>query len=262
MPVLLVAVALLGLAIGSFLNVVVYRVPAGQSLARPGSHCPSCQTSIRRRDNVPVLGWLLLKGRCHACATRISLRYPLVELSCAVLFTALALRVASLHRLSALPACLYFAAAGLALALIDVDHHRLPNRIVLPSYPILVTLLVAAALPSRDWTALQRSLIGGASLYLLYLAIRLVNPAGMGFGDVKLAGLVGCLLGYLSWPALFVGAFAAFLIGGVAGAVLITSARGTRKTHVPFGPFMVLGALTAVFAAGPLASGYLSLLGT
>jgi leader peptidase (prepilin peptidase)/N-methyltransferase len=261
MPVLLVGIALLGLAIGSFLNVVVYRVPTGTSLAKPASHCPWCQTPIRARHNVPVLGWLLLKGKCHDCRKPISVRYPLVELSCALLFVAIAIRIAKLHQLAALPAYLYFAAAGLALALIDVDHHRLPNKIVLPSYPILLILLGSAAILRQDWAALERFLIGGASLYLLYLLIRLISPAGMGFGDVKLAGLVGSLLGYLSWSALFVGAFAAFLIGGVAGLAVMASRHGDRKTAVPFGPFMIVGALTAVFAAGPLASGYLSLVG-
>jgi leader peptidase (prepilin peptidase)/N-methyltransferase len=261
MPVLLVAVALLGLAIGSFLNVVVYRVPAGVSLVSPPSSCPSCREPIRNRHNVPVIGWLVLKGRCHHCKTAISMRYPLIELSCAVLFVAVALRIAWLHQLTALPAFLYFAAAGLALSVIDVQLHRLPNKIVLPSYPILAILLVGAAIWTRDWSALLRALAGGTGLYSFYLALRLIHPQGMGFGDVKLAGLVGGLLAYLSWSALLVGAFAAFAIGGIVGVAVMASKRGGRKTTVPFGPFMILGALSALFAAGPLADGYLTLIG-
>jgi leader peptidase (prepilin peptidase) / N-methyltransferase len=260
-PVLLVGVALLGLAIGSFLNVVVYRVPAGLSLASPPSSCPSCQTPIRNRHNVPVLGWLMLKGRCHDCRNPISPQYPLMELTCGVLFVAVALRMAHLHRLLALPAFLYFAAAGLALSVIDVRIHRLPNKIVLPSYPILAILLVAPALIQQDWPALVRTLAGAASLYVWYLTLALIYPSGMGFGDVKLAGLVGGLLGYLSWSALLVGAFAAFAIGGIAGMAVMASRRGGRKTAIPFGPFMILGALAALFAAQPLSAGYLNLIG-
>ncbi|MGX7680782.1 prepilin peptidase [Jatrophihabitans sp. DSM 45814] len=140
MPVLLAAAALLGLAIGSFLNVVIHRVPVAASLSSPPSHCPSCDHSIRTRHNVPVLGWLVLRGRCADCSVPISVRYPLVELGCGALFICVTVRLAALHQLAALPAFLYFTAAAIALALIDIDWHRLPNTIVLPSYPILALL--------------------------------------------------------------------------------------------------------------------------
>jgi len=135
MPVLLVFVALLGLAIGSFLNVVIYRVPRGESLISPPSHCPSCDRPIRNRHNVPVFGWLALRGRCADCQAPISPRYPLVEAATGLVFVAFAARLYSLDLLPALPAYLYFAAIGIALAMIDFDCHRLPNAIVLPSYP-------------------------------------------------------------------------------------------------------------------------------
>lgn len=150
---------------------------------------------------------------------------------------------------------------GLALSLIDVDHHRLPNKIVLPSYPILVILLVVPASYQQDWSALLRASIGGLGLYCFYLLTALAYPAGMGFGDVKLAGLIGALLGYLSWSALLVGAFAAFALGGLVGIAVIVSRRGGRKTQLPFGPFMILGALTALFVAQPLACTYLNAIG-
>ncbi len=134
---LIVFTGLLGLLIGSFLNVVAYRVPRGESLVTPASHCPSCEHPIRPWHNVPVLGWLLLRGRCADCGTRISPRYPLVELGTGVAFAAVAARLLQLDLGSAVPAYLYFTAVGIALALIDLDCRRLPNALVLPSYPVL-----------------------------------------------------------------------------------------------------------------------------
>lgn len=252
--VLVVVAALLGLAVGSFLNVVVHRVPAGLSLVSPGSHCPRCDRPVRARHNVPVLGWLVLRGRCADCSTRISVRYPLIELGTAVLFVVTALRLADLHRLPAAPAYLYLAAAGVALALIDASSHRLPDAIVLPSYPVLLLLLTAASAVSGDWAALLRGVAAGAASLVGYLIIWFAHPAGIGFGDVKLAGLLGMGLGYLSWAALAVGTFAAFAVGGAVGIVLLlTTARG-RKTAIAFGPFMVTGVWVA-FLAGPAISG-------
>lgn len=259
MPVVIVAVALLGLAVGSFLNVVIYRAPQALSLVSPASRCPSCEHPIRKRHNVPVLGWLVLKGRCADCSASISVRYPVVELGTAVLFVAVALRLSAVDRLPALPAYLYFVAMGIALALIDLDCRRLPNAIVLPSYPMVLVLLVGASVWQHDGQALLRAVIGAAALFTLYLLLALIYPAGMGFGDVKLAGILGGLLAYLGYATLIVGAFAAFLLGGVIGMVLIALRRGSRNTAIPFGPFMIAGALLAIFAAAPLAQGYLHL---
>lgn len=249
---------LLGLAIGSFLNVVIYRVPRGESLVRPGSHCPSCGHAVRARHNIPVLGWVVLRGRCADCAEPIGVRYPLVEAATAVLFVAVAARVIDLHLSAALPAYLYFAAAGIALALIDLDCQRLPNAIVYPSYVVLGVLLTVGAVTTSDWGALLRAGIGGAALFGFYLAITLAYPLGMGFGDVKLSGILGALLAYLSWSALIVGAFAGFLLGAVAGIAVMLTGRGSRKTALPFGPFMIAGVLVALFAAQPLVDFYTS----
>jgi leader peptidase (prepilin peptidase) / N-methyltransferase len=251
----------LGLAIGSFLNVVIYRVPAGVSVVRPASRCPSCQSEIRNRHNVPVLGWLSLRGKCADCAAPISARYPLVELATGVLFVVVTLRVVHLHIAAALPAYLYFVAAGLALALIDFDHRRLPNAIVLPSYVVVGVLLTIAAAVSHDWWALARAAISAAALYAVFYAIAFAYPAGMGFGDVKLAGVLGGLLGYLSWSALVVGAFAGFLLGAVVGVIVVAVGHGGRKTALPFGPFMIVGAFLALFVAEPIAHTYLHLVG-
>ena len=163
MPVLLVAIGLLGLAIGSFLNIVIHRVPMLASLSHPSSRCPECGHAIRHRHNVPVLGWLVLRGRCADCAAPISPRYPIVELLTAVLFVTVTVRLVQLDLLTALPAFLWFAAAGIALAMIDLDVGRLPNVIVLPAYPILAALLTVAALVSHDPGALLRAAIGAAA---------------------------------------------------------------------------------------------------
>jgi leader peptidase (prepilin peptidase)/N-methyltransferase len=257
MAVLVVAAAVLGLLVGSFLNVVIHRVPRGESVVRPPSRCPGCGQDIRARHNVPVVGWLVLRGRCAGCGTRISVRYPLVELGAAVLFALLALRLDPPD----LPAFLYFGAIGIALALIDLDCRRLPNAIVLPSYPVLVVLLTASAWWRGDGWSLARAGIGGAALFGFYLLLALAYPAGMGFGDVRLAGLLGGILAYLSWPALLVGAFGGFLLGAVAGVVVLATGKGGRKTALPFGPFMIAAALVAVFAAGPLGQAYQRLTG-
>jgi leader peptidase (prepilin peptidase)/N-methyltransferase len=254
--VLVAVTLLLGLAVGSFLNVVVHRVPRGESLVRPGSRCPACGTPIRAWHNVPVLGWLLLRGRCASCSARISPRYPLVEAGTALLFVAITLRLSQLDLLGALPAYLYFGAVGVVLALIDLDSRRLPNAIVLPSYPVLAVLFTLASVWQDDWWALARAGIGAAALFGFFFAVAYAYPAGMGFGDVKLAGIVGSVLAYLSWAALIVGAFVGFLLGALVGVGLMVAGRGGRKTAVPFGPFMIGGALIALFAAESLAGLY------
>ena len=261
MAVLLTVITLLGLAVGSFLNVVIYRVPRGESLVTPGSHCPSCDRPVRARHNIPVLGWLILRGRCADCGAPISLRYPLVELATGALFLVLTLWFDHLHMLGALPAYLYFAAIGVALAMIDLDVRRLPNAIVLPSYPVLAALLTLAAAIQHDWWSLARAAIGAAALFAFYLLLALIHPRGMQFGDVKLSGLLGAVLGYLSWGILIVGAFGGFLLGAVAGLAIIAARRGSTKTAVPFGPFMIAATLLAIFAGDPLADAYLRLSG-
>lgn len=251
MAVLLVISALLGLAVGSFLNVVAYRVPRGESLVSPPSYCPVCGHPVRARHNVPVLGWFLLGGRCADCGLPISRRYPLVELLTGALFLAIMARMAGLQLLSALPAYLYVTAAGVALALIDIDFRRLPNAIVLPSYPLIAGLLALSAWWQQDWWSLARAAIGGGALLAFYLAVALAYPAGMQFGDVKLSGILGGALAYLSWSTLLAGAFGGFLLGGLFGIALIATGRGGRKTAVPFGPFMVAAALLAVLLPVP-----------
>ena len=254
-----VVAGVFGLAVGSFLNVVIYRVPIGESVVGPPSRCPSCGSPIRARHNVPVFGWLLLHGRCYDCRAPISARYPVVEAATGMLFAAVTWRLLAVDMPWALLAYLYLAAVGVALTMIDIDVKRLPNTIVLPSYAIVAMLLTIAAFGADDWWPLARAAIGAAVLFAFYFAIVLAVPAGMGFGDVKLAGVLGALMGYLSWSALIVATFGAFLLGAIVGVALIVTNRGGRKTAIPFGPFMIAAALITVFAGGWLADGYLRL---
>jgi leader peptidase (prepilin peptidase)/N-methyltransferase len=257
MAVLLVVAGLLGLAVGSFLNVVVHRVPRGESVVHPPSACPCCGNRIRNRHNVPVAGWLVLRGRCADCAAPISARYPLVELGTGLLFAAVTWRVVELDLAAALPVYLYFTAAGVALLLIDLDTRRLPNAIVLPSYPVLTVLLTTSAAVRDDWGSLARAGTGAVALLTFYLLLVLVHPAGMGWGDVKLAGLLGAVLAHVSWAALVVGALGGFALGAVVGVVVVAARRGGRKTALPFGPFMIVGAVLALFAGDAVATFYL-----
>ena len=254
-----VVAGVFGLAVGSFLNVVIYRVPAGESIVSPPSKCPSCGNPIRPQHNVPVIGWLMLGGRCHDCKAPISKRYPLVEAATGVLFAALTWRLLALDLPWTLPAYLYLASAGNALSMIDIDVKRLPDAIVLPSYGVVAVLLTIAAAGAGDWWPLGRAAIGAAALFAFYFGLAFAYPAGMGFGDVKLAGVLGALMGYLSWSALIVSTFGAFLLGAIVGVALIVTSRGGRKTAIPFGPFMIAAALVTVFAGGWLADGYLGL---
>jgi leader peptidase (prepilin peptidase) / N-methyltransferase len=255
-PLLLCIVALLGLAVGSFLNVVIYRVPRDESLVRPGSHCPRCGSVVRNRHNVPVLGWVLLGGRCADCRTPISPRYPLVEAGTAALFVAVAARFGWSWEL---PAYLYLAAVAIALAAIDLDVMRLPDRIVLPSYGVALVLLVPSAIAGHSIGAAVRGLAAAALLYAFYWILA-VLPRGMGGGDVKLAPLLGLYLGWLGWSAVAVGAFAGFLLGGAVGVVLLSTRRAGRRSRIPFGPYMLAGAFLAVFAAAPITQWYATLL--
>lgn len=265
-PVLTVFAALLGLVIGSFLNVVVARVPAGVSLLRE-SRCPRCDTAIRPWQNVPLLSWLLLRGRCRGCGERISARYPLVELATAALFAVVAWWVLGSPPASIIAgvvlfaAYAWFAAVSIVLTLIDLDTRRLPDAVVLPSLGVLAVLLVLAAILDADLAPLIGGAVGAAALFAFYLLLSIVRPGGMGGGDVKLAAMIGLMLGWLGWGSLVVGAFAAFLLGGVAGVALIVAGRATRRTSIPFGPWMLAGAWIGILAGEPLSSWYLHLTG-
>lgn len=249
---------LLGLMVGSFLNVVIHRVPAGESVVRPPSHCPACGARIIPRDNIPVLSWLLLKGRARCCGAAISVRYPLVEAGTAVAFAA----VAAWQGLSwALPAYLVLAASSIALAVIDLDTKRLPFVVVAPTFVAGLVLLGAASLFDHDLASAVRAVGGAAALWLLYRMLHAVYPRGMAYGDVRLAGVLGLYLAWLGWDRLIVGAFLAFLLGGVFGIIFILAGRARMKTQIPYGPYMVVGSWLGIATGPALASWYLQLTG-
>ena len=266
-----------GLVIGSFLNVVAYRVPAGISLMRE-SRCPQCGASIRAHQNIPVVSWLVQRGRCANCRGGISARYPLIELLTGALFVAVAVGVirqatggpytgawaTSPVFWGELIMLVLFAALSVVLTAIDVDVKRLPNAIVLPGWAAVVVILgvttvLASVGDAGAWEPFIRALLGGVSLYLFYYVVRLISPRGMGGGDVKLAGLVGTVLGWFGWGALVVGAFAAFVLGGAVGLALIVIKRAGRKTAIPFGPWMLAGAWVGILIGEPIARWYLGL---
>ncbi|MGQ0843278.1 MAG: prepilin peptidase [Sporichthyaceae bacterium] len=253
-----VFLTLLGLAIGSFLNVVVYRVPRGLSVVSPPSACPGCQSPISPRDNVPVLGWLLLRGRCRTCRTPISPRYALVEALTGALFLAFLLRVGFEP---VLPAVLLATAAGVALAFIDLEHQRLPFSITVPTTVGVGALLVLAGavdgfgpLP----VALASTVVWGGLFFVLWFG---TGGRGMGFGDVVLAPVLGLLLGWFGWGPSLVGLLSGFAIGAVVGIGLRLSGGIGKRAQVPFGPFMLAGAAVGIFVGEPLWSAYLDTLG-
>lgn len=260
-----------GSLIGSFLNVVVYRVPAGRSIVSPPSACGSCGHAIRAYDNIPVLSWLLLRGRCRDCRAAISVRYPLVELGAGLTFAAVAWRFGGelfeatdgfglAAAIVQLIAYLYLAAISLALALIDLDTQRLPNVIVLPAYAVGALLFGSAALLSADGMPAVTAGLGLLVMGGVYLAVALLRPGAMGMGDVKLAGVLGLFVGWLGTTNLIVGMIAGFILGGIAGVILLIAGRA-RETAIAFGPWLIAGAWIGVFLGEPIARGYLSLFG-
>jgi leader peptidase (prepilin peptidase)/N-methyltransferase len=234
-----------GLLVGSFLNVVVHRLPRGESLSRPRSRCPGCGTPIA--PNVPVLSWLLLRGRCRHCGARIAGRYPLVELVTAVLYVAVLLaKDEAVH----VALGLLLVTALVPIALIDLEHRLIPNRITLPA----AIAAVAAGL-ALDIGFVPEQLIAGAAAGGFFLLAALAYPRGMGMGDVKLAGVLGLYLGRAVAPALFIA-----LIAGVLVGALVIARKGAsegRKTAVPFGPFLALGGLVSFFVGEGLVDAYL-----
>jgi leader peptidase (prepilin peptidase)/N-methyltransferase len=231
--------------VGSFLNVVIHRLPRGESLVHPRSRCPSCQTQIAWYDNIPIVSWLVLRGRCRHCGAAISPRYPAVELITALTFAAVILvRGFDDDLIVELP----FVAALIALAGIDADHKLLPNKIV---YPLAVWGIVAVLIAERD--DFVEHLVAGAGAFLFLLLAVLAYPRGMGMGDVKLAGAMGVYLGVSVIPALLI----AFLSGSVVGAVIIArEGAAARKKAVPFGVFLALGGIVGVLVGPELVDFY------
>jgi leader peptidase (prepilin peptidase) / N-methyltransferase len=236
----------LGAVLGSFLNVVAYRLPRRESLVRPASRCTSCATPIRPYDNIPVLSWLLLRGRCRSCSAPIPARYPLVEALTAALCVAAVLAKSGAAEIAL---AIAFILILVPVALIDVEHRVIPNR--LTALGALLALCLGTALdPSGE----PERLIAGAAAGGALLLAALAYPGGMGMGDVKLAGVMGLFLGAAVAPAMLVALFSGVLFGALV--IARKGAREGRKTAVPFGPFLALGSLLAIFAGQPLIHWY------
>lgn len=237
----------LGAMIGSFLNVVAYRLPRKESLVRPGSRCPGCGTAIKTYDNVPVLGWLLLRGRCRSCRAPISPRYPIVEAITAGLAAAVVLTT---HSAAGVVLGLVLVGVLVPIALIDLDHRIIPNKITLPA--ALAAMAIGIAL---DLRGVPEQLIAGAGAGGFLLAFALLYPRGMGMGDVKLAGVLGLFLGRYVAVAILAGVFLGTIVGAAVMARL--GVENGRKTAVPFGPFLAVGGLIGLFAGPAIVHWYL-----
>jgi leader peptidase (prepilin peptidase)/N-methyltransferase len=236
-----------GLIVGSFLNVVVYRLPRGESLMRPRSRCPSCGTQLRTVDNIPVVSWLALRGRCHHCGAPVSARYPLVELATGALYVAV---VATQDDAARIVLGLLLVTALVPITLIDLDHRIIPNRITGPA--AIAALIAVAALDTDFLLEAVLAAVGGGGFFFVAAVL---YPRGMGMGDVKLAGMLGLYLGRAVAPAILI----ALIAGVVLGAAIIArkGAKEGRKTAVPFGPFLALGGMVAFFVGDELVDAYL-----
>lgn len=239
--------ALFGLLIGSFLNVVAWRLPRGESLVKPRSKCPGCSTQLKVYDNIPVFSWLFLRGRCRGCGEKISARYPVVEAVTAALYV---LVVAVKHDdVEQLVLGLVLVTFLVPIAVIDLDVKRIPNALTAPAAVLAVA--VGAILAPSD---LPEQLAAGAAALIFFLLPALLSKKGMGMGDVKLVGVLGLYLGRAVTPAIFI----ALILGVVVGAAVIASKGPTvgRKTKIPFGPFLAVGALIAFFVGDDLVDSY------
>lgn len=246
--------SLFGLIVGSYLNVVVYRLPRGLSTVRPGSSCPHCGAQVRALDNIPLLSFLWLRGRCRSCGGSISIRYPLVELATALLFGACVATFGG--RLEAVAAAI-FCALMLALALIDLEHLLLPDKLTFPG--------IAAGLLLQPWIAgvsLLDAVVGaliGAGLLILLINVWywLREEEGMGLGDVNLMAVIGAFLG---WKGVLFALLCGALLGALVGLALMALRRMDMSSKLPFGTFLAIGALVALFSRGRLIDAYLQLL--
>jgi leader peptidase (prepilin peptidase) / N-methyltransferase len=238
----------LGAVFGSFLNVVVYRLPRHESLVLPASHCPKCGMPVKPYDNIPILSWLLLRGHCRGCGAPISVRYPLVEALSAALCVG---AVLTHHSVAGIALSVALILLVVPAALIDLEHRIIPNRIT-----ALGALLALAIGIAFDPAGEPGRLIAAAAAGGFLLLAALAYPGGMGMGDVKLAGMMGLFLGAAVAPALLI----ALLAGVALGAVVVArkGAQEGRKTAIPFGPFLALGALCAVFLGHQLVGVYVN----
>jgi leader peptidase (prepilin peptidase)/N-methyltransferase len=243
-------VAVFGAAVGSFLNVCIHRLPLRMSLAWPASHCPQCQAPIKPYDNVPVLGYLWLRGRCRQCHAPISLKYPIVEAITAAIFVACFLLFDS----AVLVQRLIFACAMIVLFVVDLEHRILPDLITLPG--IVAGFVFSLFMPPGWVSSLIGLVVGGGSLWLLgEVYFRLRHEEGMGFGDVKMLAMIGAFLG---WKLMLLTLVLSSFIGSVVGVAMIVLNKGDMKYALPFGTFLAIGALVSSAVGDPIVNWYAS----
>ena len=248
----------LGLIFGSFGTVAAHRIPRRETIVTGRSKCPNCGRQIKAHENVPVVSYLVLRGRCPGCGTRISLRYPLTELTMGVLF---ALAVVKFEVTVTAVVYAAFFWVLVVLTVIDLEHKLLPNRIVYPTFVVGWAGLVVAALVDGDTARLRSAALGAVVFGGFFFVVAFIYPAGMGGGDVKLAFVLGTFVGYAGGVgAVLAGMFASFLLGGVIGIIAIRVSGKGRKTQIPFGPFMAIGSVIAVFLGERIAEGYVEFL--
>lgn len=255
MPVdpLAIALGVVGLMVGSFLNVCIYRIPHRRSVVHPRSRCGACERPLEWYENIPVVSYVALRGRCRTCGTRISLQYPIVELLTAAVFV-IQYEVIGLTPLLAVR--IVFGCVLIVLFAIDLEHQLLPNVITLPA--LALGLAASVVLPPGVLDALIGAVVGGGVLYLIAeVYFRLRHEEGMGMGDVKMLAMIGAFLG---WKLTILTLILASLGGSFAGVLLLISQRGNLKAAIPFGTFLAAGALVASLYGDPLVAWYLNLL--
>ncbi|MGI9136436.1 MAG: prepilin peptidase [Candidatus Nanopelagicales bacterium] len=254
-------VALVGLAVGSFLNVVIARVPDGSSVISPRSKCPRCETELANRDNIPILSWLALRGKCRTCSTPISPRYPIVEIATAIIWAGIAAYTVARDAIWLLPLLLVASAILIALFVIDLDHKRLPDRLTFLLYPVAVAGLVIDGLATGEWPIIPALAGAGCWLFAIGGIWFLSGGRGMGMGDVKLAPSLGLILGWIGVGPAVVGLMAAWLIGGAVAIGLLVARRARSGTAIPFGPFLIGGFAIGLVFGTSVAEAYIGALG-
>ncbi|MGH2699795.1 MAG: prepilin peptidase [Actinomycetota bacterium] len=248
----------LGLILGSFGTVAAHRIPRRETIVTGRSRCPNCGRQITALENIPVVSYLVLRGRCPGCKTSISLRYPLTELATGILF---ALSVAKFELTVTAAVYAAFFWVLVVLTVIDLEHKLLPNRIVYPAFIAGWIGLVTAALIEGDAARLKIAALGALVFGGFFFLVAFIYPAGMGGGDVKLAFVLGSFVGYAGGVgAVLAGMFLSFLLGGVIGILAMRFSGKGRKTQIPFGPFLALGSALAVFAGERIARAYVDFL--
>lgn len=247
----------LGLCFGSFANVVVWRIPRGESIVVPPSHCPSCDSELRWYDNIPVASWVALRGRCRSCATAISIRYPIVETLTALLWIAAVVRFGA--SVEVVPYAIFFTAL-VVLSAIDIDTQRVPNKVLYPAGALCAVALGIPAVADDRLGDLARAGIGAALGFGALFVIHTIKPNGLGFGDVRLAFLLGLMLGFQGLGFVAVGLFAGFLLGAVIGSAAIATGHGAFGRRIPFAPYLAAGAIVTVLFGRPVVDWYAGLL--